>query len=106
MHGICIHIIKSNYYFSEAKFAFGHHYLKPHETFHEPTRRFFTNEVMRVPLYEIVPLKILVGRCWVFNLNIYFKGRPKNCNEDHVYVCEYRVDKSAHAFAKVPAKQK
>ena len=27
------------------KFAFGHHYLRPHETFHEPSRKFFVNEV-------------------------------------------------------------
>ncbi|KAB7505128.1 Histone-lysine N-methyltransferase ASH1L, partial [Armadillidium nasatum] len=26
------------------KFAFGHHYLRPHETFHEPWRKFFPNE--------------------------------------------------------------
>ncbi|GFW22366.1 histone-lysine N-methyltransferase ASH1L [Trichonephila clavipes] len=27
------------------KFAFGHHYLRPHETYHEPSRKFFANEV-------------------------------------------------------------
>ncbi len=35
------------------RFAFGHHYLRPHETFHEPSRKFFHNEVFRVPIYEV-----------------------------------------------------
>jgi len=83
------------------RFAFGHHYLRPHETYHEPTRKFFSNEVMRVPLYEVVPLDLIWGQCWVLDLNTYCKGRPVGAPEEHVYVCEYRVDKSARLFSKV-----
>ena len=32
-------------YFSGEKFAFGHMYVRPHETFHEPSRKFYPNEV-------------------------------------------------------------
>ncbi|XP_047120741.1 histone-lysine N-methyltransferase ash1 [Schistocerca piceifrons] len=83
------------------KFAFGHHYLRPHETYHEPSRKFFPNEVMRVPLYEVVPLDLIMGHCWVLDLNTYCKGRPVGAPEEHVYICEYRVDKSAHLFTKI-----
>ena len=31
--------------FSGEKFAFGHMYVRPHETFHEPSRKFYPNEV-------------------------------------------------------------
>ncbi|BES87798.1 AWS [Nesidiocoris tenuis] len=84
------------------RFAFGHHYLRPHETFHEPTRKFFPNELMRVPLYEVVPIELVMGQCYVLDLNTYCKGRPIGCDPDHLYVCEYRVDKFARMFAKIP----
>jgi hypothetical protein len=87
--------------FRGAKFAFGHHYLRPHETYHEPTRKFFHNEVMRVPLYEVVPLDLIMNHCWVMDLGTFCKGRPVGAPEEHIYICEYRVDKSAHLFAKI-----
>ena len=31
--------------YSGEKFAFGHMYVRPHETFHEPSRKFYPNEV-------------------------------------------------------------
>ncbi|KAJ3665929.1 hypothetical protein Zmor_001393 [Zophobas morio] len=83
------------------RFAYGHHYLRPHETYHEPTRKFFPNEVMRVPLYEAVPVELVISHCWVMDLNTFCKGRPIGAPEEHIYICEYRVDKSARLFSKV-----
>ena len=51
--------------------------------------------MLRSPLYEVVPLELVVGTCWVLDLNTYCKGRPVGANEHSVYVCEYRVDKTA-----------
>ncbi len=53
------------------RFAFGHHYLRPHETFHEPSRKFFRNEVFRVPIYEVLPLDTIWGKCCVLDVNTY-----------------------------------
>ncbi|XP_045466050.1 histone-lysine N-methyltransferase ash1 [Harmonia axyridis] len=83
------------------RYAYGHHYLRPHETYHEPTRKFFQNEVMRVPLYEAVPVELIISQCWVLDLNTFCKGRPIGADEKHIYICEYRVDKSARLFHKV-----
>ena len=83
------------------RFAFGHHYLRPHETFHEPSRKFFRNEVFRVPIYEVLPLDTIWGQCWVLDLNTFCKGRPIGAVEEHVYICEYRVDKGARLFNKI-----
>ncbi|XP_077298609.1 histone-lysine N-methyltransferase ash1 [Arctopsyche grandis] len=83
------------------RFVYGHHYLRPHETYHEPTRKFFPNEVMRVPLYEAVPIELVMSQCWVMDLNTYCKGRPLAANEEHVYICELRVDKYARLFTKI-----
>ena len=83
------------------KFAFGFHYLRPHETFHEPSRRFFDNEVFRVPLYEVLPLDTLWSRCWVMDPATFCRGRPAGAPEQHVYICEYRVDKTARLFNKI-----
>ncbi|XP_018565359.1 histone-lysine N-methyltransferase ash1 [Anoplophora glabripennis] len=83
------------------RLAYGHHYLRPHETYHEPTRKFFPNEVMRVPLYEAVPVELVISHCWVMDLNTFCKGRPIGAPEEHIYICEYRVDKGAKMFSKV-----
>lgn len=83
------------------RFVFGHHYLRPHETYHEPTRKFYQNEVVRVPLYEVVPIELVMGRCWVLDAATFCKGRPINSIESHVYICELRVDKAARLFAKI-----
>ena len=86
---------------SGQRFAFGHHYLRPHETFHEPSRRFFQNEVFRVPIYEVLPLDTIWRQCWVLDLQTFCKGRPVGSLEEHVYICENRVDKSARLFHKI-----
>lgn len=83
------------------RFVFGHHYLRPHETYHEPTRKFYQNEVVRVPLYEVVPIELVMGRCWVLDTTTFCKGRPVNSVESHVYICELRVDKAARLFSKI-----
>lgn len=63
--------------------------------------RFFSNEVMRVPLYEAVPVELVMEHCWVMDINTFCKGRPIGAQEEHVYICEYRVDKGAKMFSKV-----
>ncbi|XP_006814029.2 histone-lysine N-methyltransferase ASH1L-like [Saccoglossus kowalevskii] len=80
------------------RFAFGHHYFRPHETHHTPSRKFYHNELFRVPLYEIIPLEAIVGLCCAMDLYTYCKGRPKGFKEEDVYICEYRLDKTAHLF--------
>ncbi|XP_065200673.1 uncharacterized protein LOC135831812 isoform X2 [Planococcus citri] len=84
------------------RMSFGHHYLRPHETYHEPTRRFFTNEVVQIPLYEAVPLDLIMGQCYVLGLSTYRKGRPIDSDPEHIYICEYRVDKQARVFYRLP----
>ncbi|XP_011689252.1 PREDICTED: histone-lysine N-methyltransferase ash1 [Wasmannia auropunctata] len=83
------------------RFVFGHHYLRPHETYHEPTRKFYINEVVCAPLYEAVPCDLVAERCWVLDPHTYCKGRPVGSTPEHTYVCEYRVDRAARLFTKV-----
>ena len=82
---------------SGQRFAFGHHYLRPRETYHEPSRRFFPNEVFRVPIYEVLPLDSVWARCWVLDPQTFCRGRPVGAVEEHVYICEHRVDKGARS---------
>ena len=83
------------------KFAFGFHYLRPHETFHEPSRRFFDNEVFRVPLYEVLPLDTIWAECWVTDPITFCRGRPLAAKEPDLYICDFRVDKTARLFNKI-----
>ncbi len=83
------------------KMLFGHHFLLPSETYHEPNRKFFTNEVLRSPLTEWVPIEEVKGICCVLDLNTYCKGRPKGFKEEDVYICDFRVDRNAKSFNKI-----
>ena len=76
---------------SGQRFAFGHHYLRPHETFHEPSRRFFQNEVFRVPIYEVLPLDSIWRQCWVLDLQTYCKSESFYTYKDNL-----RIKKNIH----------
>ena len=82
------------------RYVYGHHFYKPHETFHEPSRKFYVNEVLSSPIYEAIPLWAVAGRCWVLDPVTFCKGRPADAIEEHVYICEYRIDRSARLFSK------
>lgn len=81
------------------KFVLGHHYLRPNEVYHEPTRKFYKNELMRTSIFESIPINLVIDTCWVLDPTNYFKGRPINSKEEHVYICEYKVDKQARVFS-------
>ncbi|ODM98315.1 Histone-lysine N-methyltransferase ASH1L [Orchesella cincta] len=82
------------------RWAYGHHYVRPSETYHEHNRRFYRNEICRSPVSEVIPINLIHGRCWVLDPATYCKGRPAGCKEDHVYICEFRVDKLNRSFSK------
>lgn len=82
------------------QFVWGHHYFRPHETYHEPSRKFYVNEVCISPVYEPIPIWAVAGRCWVLDPTTFCKGRPIDAIEEHVYICEYRIDKTARLFYK------
>lgn len=81
------------------RFVLGHHYLRPNEVYHEPTRKFYKNELMRTSIFESIPINLVIDTCWVLDPTNYFKGRPINSKEEHVYICEYKVDKQARVFS-------
>lgn len=83
------------------KFIFGHHYLRPSESFHEPNRKFFTNEVLSSPLGGSAPIESVKGICIVMDLATYCKGRPIGVREEDIYICEFKVCKKARNFSKI-----
>lgn len=82
------------------QFVWGHHFYRPQDTYHEPSRKFFVNELCHSPLEEAIPIWAVVGRCWVLDITTFCKGRPVDAVEEHVYICEYRVDRTASLFSK------
>ncbi|CAF0872161.1 unnamed protein product [Didymodactylos carnosus] len=90
---------------SNEKYACGFYYIHPYETFHEPNRKFFHNEVFRSPANDSFPLNIIVRQCFVVDQATYCKGKPIcDCylNINDIYICEYRVDKLARTFHRLP----
>ena len=49
--------------------------------YHEPTRKFFENKVLRLPLYDWVSVNEVKRICFVLNLGSYCKGRPKGVED-------------------------
>ncbi|CAF1056695.1 unnamed protein product, partial [Didymodactylos carnosus] len=95
-----LYITKSN-----KKYAYGFYYIRPYETFHEPNRKFFHNEVFRSPTTNSFPLNIIVKQCFVVDQTTYCKGKPVSdyyLNLNDIYICEYRVDKLARTFYRLP----
>lgn len=91
-------IVKS----TKQRMLFGHLYIWPSETYHEPTRKFYTDEVLRSPVCEWAPLEEVRGLCAVLDPSTYVKGRPKGFSPENVYICEMRVDKKAKSFSRIP----
>jgi len=60
----------------------GYNYLRPHETHHEPSRRFYPNEILRAPIHEVIALDVIHGHCWVVDTPTYCKGRPKGIESE------------------------
>ncbi|CAF1039536.1 unnamed protein product [Rotaria sordida] len=87
--------------------ASGFYYIRPNETFHEPNRKFFPNEVFRFPSSnDPLPISSIVRPCFVLDIGTYCKGKPISDNSSRVlssdlFICEYRVDKSARTFTRL-----
>lgn len=86
-------------------FVFGHNYLRPEETYHEASRKFYRNEIIRVPVYEEISIDMIIGRCWVLDPTTYCKGRPIDCDESHLYISDLKMDKAGKAFSKIVRQQ-
>jgi hypothetical protein len=87
--------------------ASGFYYIRPNETFHEPNRKFFPNEVFRFPSSnDPLPISSIVRPCFVLDIGTYCKGKPISDNSNRVlsndlFICEYRVDKAARTFTRL-----
>jgi hypothetical protein len=87
--------------------AAGFYYIRPNETFHEPKRKFFHNEVFRFPSSnDPLPISCFVRPCYVLDMGMYCRGKPISDNSSRVlssdlFICEYRVDKLARTFTRV-----
>ena len=90
------------------RFAFGCYYARPHETFVDPGRMFYKNELFCTPLFDTLPVDAIVGRCLVLEPADYAIGRPKGPHyiEDDVFVCEHAIDRSQKQFEKLTEKNR
>lgn len=89
------------------KFAFGYHYLWPHEVVHEASRSFFHTELIFSPgHHETVKLEAVLGRCCIMDYATYVKGKPREYPLEHCFICELKYTKVTKNFVKVPAREK
>ncbi|UJR22985.1 hypothetical protein I4U23_026012 [Adineta vaga] len=88
--------------------ASGFYYLRPYETFHEVNRKFFPNEVFRFPsTSDSIELTSIIRPCYVLDPGTFCKGKPiceygSRILSTDLFICEYRVDKLARTFTRLP----
>lgn len=88
--------------------ASGFYYLRPMETFHEPNRKFYSNEVFRFPsTNESIEIESIIRPCYVLDPGTFCKGKPlaeytSRISPKDIFICEYRLDKSARTFTRLP----
>ncbi|XP_076040531.1 protein polybromo isoform X16 [Oratosquilla oratoria] len=89
---------------SEGKqMLYGCHYYRPPETFHVSTRKFYEQEVFKTDKHSPLPLKDVVGKCFVMSSLDYFKSVPEGFDNEDVYVCESRYNTKHRMFKKIKA---
>lgn len=86
---------------TQQRILYGHHYLWPSETYHEPSRKFYTNEVLRSPLCEWAAIEEVRNICSVLDPITYMKGRPKGFDPEDVFINDLRVDRAAKSFSRI-----
>ncbi|CAF5060181.1 unnamed protein product, partial [Rotaria sp. Silwood1] len=88
--------------------ASGFYYLHSYETFHEVNRKFFSNEVFRFPsINDSININSIIRPCYILDTGTYCKGKPiceysSRILTTDLFICEYRVDKSAKIFTRLP----
>ncbi|OQV12291.1 Histone-lysine N-methyltransferase ASH1L [Hypsibius exemplaris] len=89
------------------KWIFGWHYLRPHETFHEASRSFFEQELLKTSHHlETVKLDAVLGRCCVMDSQTFAKGKPKEYPLQHCFICDLKVNKATNQFVTMKAKER
>ncbi|XP_071547124.1 protein polybromo-1 isoform X2 [Panulirus ornatus] len=81
--------------------VYGCNYYRPAETFHQPNRKFFEQEVFKTDQHHAYPLTEVIGKCYVLPLVDYIKMKPEDVDEKEVYVCESRYNSRNRFFKKI-----
>lgn len=97
---ICIESFEDDDYFNGLQF------VRPNETFHQPTQKFLRQEVFLCQSVEQISMKQIQGLCYVSYIKDYFKYQPvrqdgQELADEDVYVCESRYNSKTKIFKKV-----
>ena len=97
---ICIESIENEEYFDGLQF------VRPNETFHQPTQKFLRQEIFVCQSVEHISMKEIQGLCYISYIKDYFKYQPIRQDEqplfdEDIYVCESRYNQKTKIFKKV-----
>nr|XP_045600014.1 protein polybromo-1-like isoform X3 [Procambarus clarkii] len=81
--------------------VYGCNYYRPAETFHQPNRKFFEQEVFKTDQHHAYPLTEVIGKCYVLPLLDYIKMKPEGVDQKDVFVCESRYNSRNRFFKKI-----
>ena len=71
------------------------------ETFHEPTRIFYEQELARSSLNAIMPISRVISRCYVMPVHHYNTHRAEGVAEKDTYVCEFNYFPKMRTWEKI-----
>lgn len=76
-------------------------YLRPEQTVHPASRKFYRNEVFKSDQFTDFPASDLAGKCWVQYIKDYVRGAPVGADSKHLYVCESRYIETGKKMDKI-----
>ncbi|OON18820.1 Bromodomain protein, partial [Opisthorchis viverrini] len=76
-------------------------YWRPSEAHPSRRRRLLPAEVFRTSLTEAVSTDKLIGHCLVLSISQFIRFRPKNIDEQDVFVCESQFSSKLQTFVKI-----
>ena len=72
--------------------ATGYLFVRPHNTVHYSSRSFMEGEVLKTNTVATIKITDVAEKCFVLRRDDFIRGRPKNLEDQKLYVCESRYD--------------
>lgn len=80
---------------------YGNVFIRPSETPFVKTRRFLDQEVLRTEQLQFIPVRNVLGKCFVMHFSQYFTLHPEDIPDYDVYVCEQKYNTTTKSIKKL-----
>lgn len=76
-------------------------FLRPEQTTHKTTQKFYFNEVFKTQHVEHYMAADIVGKCCVLPPKDYVRGKPADVLQKDIFICESRYIESSKNYQRI-----